>query len=228
MKAIFFLALIFGLISCNGQEDKKNNLKKVNSQLNNKTKMEKLDINDWKKRALEYMNKNQEHELKEVNQDTFYYLKDISENNTIVEFSGDDKDGYSMKKTSPLPNLYNKVNFYNSEGNLMYDFKTLIASPNIVIGIHNEYDKNGLIIKKINYDEGFKSSPEDILKILQADGGSIKNELTIIDRDKKNTVHFWYIEFLIPKIKKVKILEIEDGTLKILKEEERDSDFLKD
>lgn len=228
MKAIYLSALIFSLISCNGQEGKINDFNKDSRKLNNNIKIEKLDITRWKNKALQYMAKSQGEEAQVVNSDTYYYYKEITENKTIVEFFGDDKDGYAMTAILSPPNIYRIVNFYNSGGNLLYNFKTLIASPNIVIGIHKEYNENGLVIKEINYDDGFKSSPEDIVKIIQSNGGNIDNELTIIDRNKKNNVYSWHVEFLVPKINKVKIVEIEDGTLKFLKVEERESDFLED
>lgn len=231
MKAIFLWALIFSLINCNGQESKTHNLTKDSRKLNNNNmKMEKLDITLWKKKALQYMAKRQGEELQAqvVNSDTYYYFEGIGENRITVEFSGDDKEGYSMVKTLPLPNIYKIVNFYNTEGELLYNFETLIANPNIVIGIHREYDKNGQVIKEVNYDEGFRSRPEDIVKIIKSNGGSIDNDLTIIDRDKNKTINSWHVEFLVPKFHKVRILKVEDGTMKILKEEERESDFLED
>ncbi len=213
------------LFSCNGQDQNK---KTINNKTTETSKMQNINIKSWKEKAVNYM-KHHNEDGENITLDPPYYLfKEVDDHKKLVEFSGDDKDGYSLKETLPDPNIYNDIKFYRPDGSIQYTFRTLIVNPNIVVGEHIEYSGKGEEVKKTNYDEGFQSSPEKIIKFIESRNGSIKNELTIIDRERKNNISTWHIEFLNSKEGKVNVLTLEDHTLKILKSEERDSDFLQD
>nr|WP_314499889.1 hypothetical protein [uncultured Chryseobacterium sp.] len=224
MRKLIFIFLITILFSCNGQGNDKNSIIPKTTKT---AKMQNIDINLWKEKATNYMKSLSESGENIVLDTPYYFLKE-TQGNKVTEFSGNDKEGYSLKETLPKPNIYNNIKFYRANGTILYSFKTLLISPNIVIGNHTEYDENGNAVKNEDYDEGFKSTPEKIIEFIKTHGGNIENELTIIDRQKNENGNTWYVEFLIPEKKTVKIFTLEDGTLKIVKSEERSSDFLED
>lgn len=226
MKKYYIIILMFLLLSCNGQDQKENNSNKKNVSTK-KIKMQNIDIHLWQKKAEEFMN-NKNGEGEQISLENPYYYFKEEKDNKIIEFSGDDREGYSLKELVPEPNIYYSVNFYRNNGKLQYSFKTLKYNPNIVIGEYTEYNENGLVINTKNYDAGFKTSPEKIIEIIKSSGGNPDNELTIIDREKKENSNIWHVEFLNTKNKKVQILTIDDRTLQALIIEERDSDFLED
>lgn len=225
MRKLFFLFLITLLFSCNGQENKKNS---TVSKTLKPTEMQRININEWKEKAKNYMNSLNEDGETVTTGEPYYYLKETSEMSKEIEFSGSDKEGYSLKEVLPKPNLYTDVKFYRSNGMLLYSFKTLVINPNIVVGKHDEYNEKGIIIKTEDYDEGFLSKPEQIVTFIKSHGGNIENELTIIDRQKDKNRSIWHVEFLVAENKLVKIFTLEDSTLKILSSQERSSDFLED
>jgi len=190
--------------------------------------MQRININEWKEKAKSYMNSLNEDGETVTTGEPYYYLKETSEMSKEIEFSGSDKEGYSLKEVLPKPNLYTDVKFYRANGMLLYSFKTLVINPNIVVGKHDEYDEKGIIIKTEDYNEGFLSKPEQIFTFIKSHGGNIENELTIIDRQKDKNRSIWHVEFLVAENKLVKIFTLEDSTLKILSSQERSSDFLED
>ncbi len=225
MQKLFFILLLIVLFSCNGQGNDKNSIIPKTTKT---AKMQNIDINLWKEKATNYMKTLNENGENIVLDTPYYFLKETVEGNKVIEFSGNDKEGYSLKEVLPKPNIYNDVKFYRADGTILYSFKTLVIIPNIVIGKHTEYDEKGKIIKIDDYDEGFKTTPEKIIEFIKSQGGNIENELTIIDRQKNENGNTWYVEFLIPNKKTVKIFTLDDAGLKIIKSEERSSDFLKD
>ena len=226
MEKYYIIILFFLLLSCNGQDQKKINPNQKNVPTKNIT-MRNIDIKLWKKKAEEFM-KNKSGEGEQVSLENPYYYFKEEKDNKIIEFSGDDKEGYSLKELPLKPNIYYDINFYRNNGKLQYSFKTLKYNPNIVIGEYTEYNEKGIVTNAKNYDAGFKTPPEKIIELINSSGGNAENELTIIDREKIENSSIWHVEFLNSKDKKVQIFTIEDGTLKVLKKEERDSDFLED
>lgn len=131
MRKLFFLFLITLLFSCNGQENKKNS---TVSKTLKPTEMQRININEWKEKAKSYMNSLNEDGETVTTGEPYYYLKETSEMSKETEFSGSDKEGYSLKEVLPKPNLYTDVKFYRANGMLLYSFKTLVINPNIVVG----------------------------------------------------------------------------------------------
>lgn len=220
------ISLILVVLSCNsnGQNQK---ISDVSNPQKNQKNMQNIDLKVWKEKANEYQkNINEEGEV--ISTNPKYYFFQEEKNNILYEFSGDDSEGFSLIETKKEPNIYSDVNFYRNDGHLLYSFSALTINPKIVIGEHLEYNADGKIVKRIDYDDGFVRTPQEIVTFIKSNKGEVFHELTIIDRNKTNGKSFWHVEFLNTKTKNVEIYELDDQNLQILSKQERDSDFLAD
>lgn len=105
MKIKFFVVLYFSIIlSCNHQDQKKDNSNQKNVSTK-KIKMQNIDMDFWKKKAEEFR-KNNNGEGEQISLDNPYYYFKEEKDNEIIEFSGDEKEGYSLKELLPGPNIY--------------------------------------------------------------------------------------------------------------------------
>lgn len=226
MYRCYLIAFMLIVFSCNSNGQNQNRSDTSNPKKTQKG-MQNIDLYYWKEKANNYQkNNNGEGEVISTTP-KYYYLKE-EKNNILYEFTGDDSEGFSLVETKKAPNIYSNVNFYRSNGNLLYKFSTLTVNPKIVVGEHLEFSNDGKVIKRINYDEGFVRTPEEIVAFIKNKKGEIFNDLTIIDRHNIDGKRFWHLEFLTTGTRIVQIYKLEDKTLQILSKQERDSDFLED
>lgn len=164
MKKYYIFILLFSLLSCDDQEQEKDTSNQKNV-LHKNIKMQKIDIERWQKKAEEFM-KNHSGEGEQISLDNPYYYFREEKDNKIIEFSGDDSEGYSLKELLQEPDIYYNVNVYRNDGTLQYSFKTLKYNSNIIIGEYVEYNARGLVTNTKNYNADFKASPEKIIEII--------------------------------------------------------------
>jgi hypothetical protein len=102
-------------------------------------------------------------------------------------------EGYDMFETPPDPALYEFYKTFHKNTRLKTSEKRL-KRGNVVLGVVNEYDENGKIIKTTDYDKPFTYSWEDVQKFCKNNGIDISNTRTSINRDCRDKC-IWEIEY---------------------------------
>jgi hypothetical protein len=170
MKKIYLIvSLALISIFCNAQK---------------KIKMEKFDVESFKKNRISEQNSSNE-----------YYKKD----GTRFTASENGLGGYNVFEYPQEPNLYYIYKSFHKNLFLKSREKRFIRGD-FRVGIGYEYDENGNIIKIIDYDKPFTYTLDDILKYCKDNKIDVHNMQTFINRSnppqKETDALVWIIRYL--------------------------------
>ena len=145
MKKLFFITLLLSMLHCEAQN--------YNNSSNTSDTMKLFDIKKYE-------------QLKnETNNTSVQYTLD---NGTLVKLSGNpQKGGHYTEIISSPDSPYSIYSEYNNE-NFRYTYggKTFY---NILVGIWKTFDKDGKLVKEINYDEGYKINIPELVALIKKD-----------------------------------------------------------
>lgn len=117
-----------------------------------------------------------------------YYLKD----STYIKQLGNKNSGFAEYETPPSPAVFQIYREFYSNGGLKLEGKTFPNDFNK--GIWKEYDKQGNLVKEIDYDKGFEYTWEDLVKYLEKRKVDIKDTTNTDIRKENGNWRFSYVE----------------------------------
>jgi hypothetical protein len=178
MKKCFIIVLIFIFCSCKGQQKKEITSTESENQIKKQEEMttEKFDIGTFEKNS--------------IDNTCSFKLEDGS----LVTLELDE-DFYYKTLIPILPKLFTEEKRYYKSGLLE---SILVKFPNNFIISLVEYDKEGKLINKINYDSPFKFNFEQLIRLIENENDDIDifdKKNTTIGRKSDESGTFWFITY---------------------------------
>lgn len=150
MKLLILIVMLLNIQACDGQNKKNNN--HVTAK-NTTDKMNKFDIDSFEK------NKGKQGYVNE-----YHYT--LNDNSNIREFSSKAaSDKFELRYQRELTKKFNPKKYYYYYYPTEIINKEVLEFNNSLLNV-KEYDKNGKLIKEINFDKNFKHTFEQIHDIV--------------------------------------------------------------
>lgn len=116
------------------------------------------------------------------------------EDGTRIYMMSNGVEGFDMFEYPPHPSLYEYFKSFHKNTHLKMSVKRVVRG-NVILGIVNEYDENGKVIKTTDYDKPFTYSWEDIQKYCKDNSVDILSNKTFISRNCSENKCKWEIKY---------------------------------